>query len=46
MSLNFRDDQTDKKALQAKDKANPLEQGSEAKKFFKKVRKEKKKKSC
>ncbi len=44
MSLNYRDDQTDKKAPQAKDKANPAEQGSEAEKSSEKARKEKKKK--
>ncbi len=32
MNLNSRDNQTDKKTLQAKDKANPAEQGSEAEK--------------
>ncbi len=42
MSLNSRDDQTDKKALQAK--ASPVAQDSEAKKSSEKVRKEKKKK--
>ncbi len=42
MSLNSRDDQT--KALQAKDKANPVEQVSEAEKSSEKARKEKKKK--
>ncbi len=44
MSLNSRDNQTDKKASQAKDKGNPVEQGSEAEKSFEKARKEKKKK--
>ncbi len=44
MSLNSRDNQTDKKASQAKDKANSVEQGSEAKKSSEKGRKEKKKK--
>ncbi len=44
MSLNFRDDQTDKKPRQAKDKVNPAKQGSEAKKSSEKGRKEKKKK--
>ncbi len=42
MSLNYRDDQT--KAPQAKDKANPVEQVSEAEKSSEKTRKEKKKK--
>ncbi len=42
MSLNSRDDQT--KAPQAKDKANPVEQVSEAEKSSEKARKEKKKK--
>ncbi len=46
MSLNSRDDQTDKKALQAKDKANPAKQGSEAEKSSEKARKKKKKKGC
>ncbi len=44
MSLNYRDDQTDKKAPQIKDKANPAKQGSQAEKSSEKVRKEKKKK--
>ncbi len=44
MSLNYRDDQTDKKAPQAKDKANPVAQGSEAETSSEKARKEKKKK--
>ncbi len=46
IGLNSRDDQTDKKTSQAKDKASPAEQGSEAEKFSKKARKEKKKKDC
>ncbi len=41
MSLNSRDNQTDKKALQAK--ASLAKQGSEAEKSFEKARKEKKK---
>ncbi len=45
MSLNYRDNQTDKKAPQAKDKANPAGQGSEAKKSSETARKEKRKKS-
>ena len=45
MSLNSRDKQTYKKALQAKDKVNQVNQGSEAKKFFEKARKENKKKN-
>ncbi len=44
INLNSRDDQTDKKAPQAKDKTNPAEQGSKAKKSSEKARKEKKKK--
>ncbi len=44
MSLNSKDDQTDKKAPQGKDKANPAKQGFEAKKSSEKARKEKKKK--
>ena len=46
MSLNFRDNQTDKKTPQAKNKANPVKQLFGAKKSSKKARKEKKKKSC
>ncbi len=42
MSLNSRDDQT--KAPQAKNKANPVKQVSEAEKFSEKAKKEKKKK--
>ncbi len=42
MSLKFRDNQTDKKAPQAK--SSPAEQGSETKKSSKKARKVKKKK--
>ncbi len=45
MSLNSRDNQTDKKALQAKDKANPVEQSSEAEKSSEKARKEKKRRA-
>ncbi len=41
MSLNFKNDQTDKKVLQAK--ASPAKQGSEAEKSSEKARKEKKK---
>lgn len=41
MSLIFKDNQTDKKALQVKDKANQVKQGSEAKKTFEKVKKKK-----
>ncbi len=42
MSLNFRNNQTDKKARQAKDKANPAKQGSEIEKYSEKARKRKK----
>ncbi len=42
MSLNFKNNQTDKKALQAK--ASPAKKGSEVEKFFEKAKKEKKKK--
>ncbi len=45
MSLNSKDNQSAKRAPQAKDKANMVEQGFKAKKFSEKVRKEKKKKS-
>ncbi len=38
------DNQTDKKALQAKDMANLAKEGFKAEKFFEKTRKEKKKK--
>ncbi len=44
MNLNFKDNQTDKKALQVKDKTNPAKQGSEAEKSSEKARKGKKKK--
>ncbi len=44
MNLNSRVNQTDKKALQTKDKTNLAKPGCEAKKSSKKVRKEKKKK--
>lgn len=44
MNLNFRDNQTDKKTLQAQDKANEARQGIEAKKFKEKAKKEKKRK--
>ncbi len=44
ISLNSRDDQTDKKVPQAKDKANPVKQGSESEKSSEKAKKEKKKK--
>ncbi len=44
ISLNFRDNATDKKAPQAKNKAHPAKQISEAEKSSKKARKEKQKK--
>ena len=44
MSLNFRDNQTNKKVLQAKNKANMVEYVFKAKKSSEKTRKEKKKK--
>ncbi len=44
MSLNSRDNQTDKKALQAKDKANSAKQGSKAEKSSNKTGTETKKK--
>ena len=44
MSLNSKDDQTDKKTLQAKSKANPVKQVFETKKSFEKAKKKKKKK--
>ncbi len=44
ISLNIEDYQTDKKALQAKDRASSAEQGSEVEKSSEKARKEKKKK--
>ncbi len=44
MSLNFRDNQTDKKALQAKNKANQAKQGFKVEKASEKGKKEKKKK--
>ncbi len=44
MTLNSGDDQTDKKASQAK--TSPAKQGSEAEKSSKKARKEKRKKGC
>lgn len=45
MSLNFKDNQTDKKALLPKNKANQAKKNSEAEKSVDKIRK-KKKKSC
>lgn len=44
MSFNSRNDQTNKKASQAKDKVNQVKQSPKAKKFFDKTRKEEKKK--
>ena len=44
MSLNSKNEQTNKKTLQAKDKVNQAKQGSEAEKPSEKARKEKKKK--
>ncbi len=44
MSLNFSDNQTDKKALQSKNKANQAKQVSTTKKSSKKAKNEKKKK--
>ncbi len=46
MRLNSRDDETNKKTLEAKDKANPVKEGSEAEKSSEKAKKEKKKKGC
>lgn len=46
MSLNFRDNQTNKKTPQAKDKLNLAKPIFETKKCFEKIRKEKKKKGC
>lgn len=46
MSLNFRDDQTDKKTLQTKNKTNQTKQRSKAGKSSDKTRREKKKNSC
>lgn len=45
MSLNFRDNQKNKKAPEAKDKVNQVKEGFEAKKCSEKARKEKKKDS-
>ncbi len=45
MSLSSRDNQTDKKASQAKDKDNQVKQGSKAKKYSKKTRKKKRRKA-
>lgn len=41
MSLHFKDNQTDKKAPQAKNTVNQAKQGSKAKKVSKKARKKK-----
>lgn len=45
MSHNFKDNQIDKKALQTKNKANPVEKGFETEKSFEKFKKEKKKRA-
>ncbi len=46
MSLNSRDDQTNKKASQAKNKANLAKQGSESEKSSEKARKEKRRRAA
>lgn len=46
ISFNFRDDQINKKTLQAKDKPKQAKQDSKVKKFSNKARRKRKKKSC